>query len=140
MAHFAQLDENNNVVAVLVVDNADIQNLPFPESEAVGQSFLATVLPDVPQDRWVQTSYNSNFRVRYAGIGYQFIPSTAAAPHGGFAEPKIADNFVFDDSICTWVPPIPRPTDGKNYEWDFSTAQWRLSRYQVPVGITTIGE
>jgi hypothetical protein len=139
MAHFAQLDENNVVVTVLVVGNDDIQNLPFPESEAVGQDFLATILPDVPKDRWVQTSYNNNFRVRYAGIGFQFVPSTAAAPNGGFAPPQPASDFVFDDSICDWVPPIPYPADGKTYIWNFETHSWALFRIQPAVPNTFIG-
>lgn len=139
MAHFAQLDENNVVVNVLVVSNDDIQNLPFPESEAVGQDFLVTVLPHIPKDRWAQTSYNSNFRVRYAGIGYQFFPTTSAAPHGGFSEPKPADYFVFDDTVCNWAPPVPYPADGKAYEWDFNNTCWKLTRWQGPVATTIIG-
>ena len=40
MAHFAKLDQNNLVIEVNVVNNDDIQNLPFPESEPVGIEFL----------------------------------------------------------------------------------------------------
>lgn len=66
MAHFAKI-ENNVVVDVIVVSNADCGNLDFPESEPVGQAFIASLNID---GEWLQTSYNSNFRGLYAGIGY----------------------------------------------------------------------
>jgi hypothetical protein len=66
MAHFAQLDESNVVVQVIVVSN-DICNSEYPASEPVGQAFIASINIE---GRWLQTSYNNNFRGRYAGIGY----------------------------------------------------------------------
>lgn len=38
-----------------------------------------------------------------------------------------AENFVawtFDEALCDFVPPIPRPTDGKNYFWQGATLSW----------------
>ena len=66
MAHFAQLDENNLVTDVIVINNSDIGDLPFPESEPVGIAYINTFLPG---KTWKQTSYNGNFRGMYAGIG-----------------------------------------------------------------------
>lgn len=139
MAHFAKLDENNVVMEVLVVGNDDIENLPFPESEPVGQEFLSRLFPEVPADRWAQTSYNGNFRVRYAGVGYTFVANSTATAFGGFSPEKWCDNLVFDDAQCEWVPPIPMPSDGKNYIWDCAEAKWVLAYAQPPVGISVIG-
>lgn len=139
MAHFAKLDENNVVLNVIVVDNNDIADLPFPESENAGRDFLGSVFPDVPRDRWVQTSYNNNFRVRYAGIGFEFIPTCAATSYGGFCPPKPAEYFVFDDSTCVWKPPVPYPDDGKTYSWDFENTRWKLLQMQPSVEISVIG-
>lgn len=58
MAHFAEIDENNIVIQVLVVSN---------EHEHRGQEFLANDLG--LGGTWIQTSYNANFRGKYAGIG-----------------------------------------------------------------------
>jgi len=70
MAHFAQLDEDNVVVQVIVVGNETINHLPFPESEPVGVEFCKSIFG---QDTvWKQTSYNRNFRGSYAGIGYKY--------------------------------------------------------------------
>jgi len=66
VAHFAKV--NNNIVQqVIVVSNDDCNNLEFPESELVGQEFLASL---GLEGEWLQTSYNGNFRGTYAGIGY----------------------------------------------------------------------
>ena len=77
MAHFAQVT-NDIVYEVNVISNDDCDNLPFPESEPVGQAFIASLGLD---GEWLQTSYNSNFRGCYAGIGYtwdalldEFVP------------------------------------------------------------------
>lgn len=72
MAHYALVDDGI-VRNVIVVANAAIDDLPFPESEPVGQAFIAT-LPDLAAQSgtWVQCSYNANFRGCYPGMGYTF--------------------------------------------------------------------
>lgn len=65
MAHFAEIDENNIVLRVIVVSNEDCGNLEFPESEPIGAAFCTDLLGGV----WKQTSYNNNFRGWFAGIG-----------------------------------------------------------------------
>lgn len=119
MANFAQLNENNVVMNVLVVDNNDIQNLPFPESEAVGTAYLNSFLDPAT---YAQTSFNGNFRFRYASVGYTFHPE--CGPHGGFAAPALFDYFVFDASTCEWVPPVPKPDSTNTYYWDDRTRSW----------------
>ena len=66
MAHFAKINEQKMVVEVLVIGNEQVDNLPFPESEPVGQAFIASC--NITGE-WLQTSYNGNFRERFAGIG-----------------------------------------------------------------------
>lgn len=58
MAHFAEIDSNNKVIRVLVVDNSQ---------EHRGQEFLAVDCN--LGGTWIQTSYNSNIRGKFAGIG-----------------------------------------------------------------------
>lgn len=70
MAHFAQVT-NNIVNEVIVVANSDCGDLPFPESEPVGQAFIQSL--GIPGE-WLQTSYNGNFRGCYAGIGFIYNP------------------------------------------------------------------
>ena len=68
MAHFAEI-KNNIVERVIVVSNDDCGGGTFPESEPVGQAFIASL---GLAGEWRQTSYNNSFRVRYAGIGYTY--------------------------------------------------------------------
>jgi hypothetical protein len=68
MAHFARVDDGI-VREVIVIDNADCGGGDFPESEAVGQAFIASI--GLAGD-WSQTSYSSSFRGTYAGIGFTY--------------------------------------------------------------------
>lgn len=61
MAHFAELDDNNVVVRILVTDTDD-------PNEDEGYQWLVDNLGGT----WVQTSYNGNIRDTYAGIGYTY--------------------------------------------------------------------
>ena len=74
MAHFAELDSSNVVLRVLVVSNDDITDDNGQEQESLGVAFLQGLLG--ADTRWVQTSYNGNFRGRYAGIGFTYDPDT----------------------------------------------------------------
>jgi len=71
MAHFARLDADGIVTEVLVVDNTILET---PENEQLGIKWLEDFdsLRGLAPAQWVQTSYNSNFRGRYAGIGMTY--------------------------------------------------------------------
>lgn len=84
MAYFAQINEESIVTEVIAVNNATIDYLPYPESEPVGQEFIASLgLTGL----FLQTSYNNNFRGTFAGIGYTydavtdvFVPLPSSEP------------------------------------------------------------
>lgn len=73
MAHFAQVNSQNKVVRVINIANEDCGGGTFPESEPIGQAFIASC---GITGRWLQTSYHANFRGAYAGIGMQYDPDT----------------------------------------------------------------
>ena len=70
MAHFAQV-QDGIVRNVIVVDNSDCGGGEFPDSEPIGQAFIAAIGID---GDWLQTSYNNNFRGQYAGQGMTYDP------------------------------------------------------------------
>lgn len=117
MAHFAKLDENNVVIEVNVVNNDDILNLPFPASEPVGIQFLKNWSGGYTN--WKQTSYNGNFRWRYAGIGY-----TYDAERDLFIPPNPYPSWVLNTQTFVYMPPVEYPTDGKMYIWDETIINW----------------
>lgn len=71
MGHFALVDDSSIVREVIVVANAAMDDLPFPESEPVGQAMLAQ---SGFQGLYLQCSYNANFRGAYPGRGWSYDP------------------------------------------------------------------
>jgi len=116
MAHFAQLDENNIVIEVIVVNN-DVIMIDGQESEDAGFVFCKSLYG--VDTRWRQTSYNSTFRKHYAGIGYTYDPVLNA-----FIPPKPYPSWLLNTETCNWEAPVPYPNDGKSYVWDESTLSW----------------
>ena len=76
MAHFARV-ENGYVVEVIVVNNETLGCLEFPESETVGQEFIASLGLD---GTWKQTSYSAAFRGKFAGAGDKWTGHNFKAP------------------------------------------------------------
>ena len=68
MAHFAKI-ENGVVREVIVIGNDVIGNGDHTECEEAGQAFIASC---GLAGEWKMTSYNSNFRGVYAGIGFTY--------------------------------------------------------------------
>ena len=115
MAHFAQLDENNVVLQVIVVHNNELLDNGV-ESEAKGIAFCQTLFPGTT---WVQTSYNANIRKNYAGIGF-----TYDAQRDAFIPPQPFSSWVLNETTCQWASPVPYPQDGKQYAWDEMQQNW----------------
>jgi len=95
MAHFAELDENNIVTRVLVVHNNELI-IDGIESEQKGIDFCVAHYGG----RWIQTSYNANFRKNYAGIGH-----TYDSDRNAFIAPKPENAIGFNEEICQWIMP-----------------------------------
>lgn len=72
MAHFAQLNKHNMVTQVIVVDNVNA------ETEQAGKDFIAAI---GLEGNWIQTSYNANFRGKFAGIGNFYDETTDTFIH-----------------------------------------------------------
>lgn len=115
MAHFAEIDENNIVIRVVAVDNTVILTSDNKESEVIGIDFCKNLLGG----NWKQTSYNGNFRKRYAGIGYTYDAALDA-----FIAPQPYPSWTLDPVTTNWVAPIPMPTDGQHYTWNETTQAW----------------
>jgi hypothetical protein len=119
MAHFAQLDENNVVTQVIVIANEElIDPATGKESEQKGIEFCKSLFKN-RNANWVQTSYNHNFRKRYAGVGYTYDSTLDA-----FIRPKPYPSWTLDTQKADWVPPVLPPRDGKNYYWSEEKQQW----------------
>jgi hypothetical protein len=117
MAHFAELDENNIVLRVIVV--AD-------EHEADGENWCNSFAGGT----WKQTSYNTRggvhilegtpLRKNYAGTGFTYDLTRDA-----FILPKPFASWILNETTCLWEAPVARPADdGKRYEWNEDITNW----------------
>jgi hypothetical protein len=87
MAHWAELDNNNKVIRVLVGDNND------PNGDE-GYKWLIDNLGG----NWVKTSYNGNIRKNFAGIGFTYDEQRDA-----FIPPKPEEgNWILNENTCQW--------------------------------------
>lgn len=107
MAHFAEIDDDNTVVRVIVADT----------KEWCEQNLGGT---------WVQTSYNTHgnqhpegrpLHKNYAGIGYLWDGI-------GFYAQQPYPSWTKNEETYLWESPVPYPTDGKSYSWDESSLSW----------------
>jgi hypothetical protein len=107
MSHFAELDENNIVLRVLVGDN----NLPNEGYDWFVENLGGT---------WVQTSYNGTIRRNFAGIGFTYDEELDA-----FIPPQPFESWTLNTQTAKWMSPSPYPQDGRIYEWDEENLNWK---------------
>lgn len=118
MAHFAQLDESNKVLEVIVVNNDVITDENGVEQEQLGIDFLRSLYGS--NTNWVQTSYNHNFRKQHAGIDCTYDPVNDV-----FITPPPYPSWVLDANF-DWEAPVPRPELGEDQYcvWNENTLSW----------------
>lgn len=112
MAHWAEIDENNVVIRVLVGSNDE------PDE---GHQWLIDNLGGT----WVKTSYNGNIRKNFAGKGYVYDEDRDA-----FIAPKLFESWVLNEETCQWEPPVASPAIG--YYWDEETVSWVMPESPYP--------
>jgi len=119
MAHFAELDQNNKVLRVIVIHNSVLLDENGQEVEQLGIDFCKSLYGADTQ--WIQTSYNHSFRRRQAQVGGHYDAVLDA-----FIPPKPVDNpsFVLNNVSLNWEPPVPYPTDGHGYIWHEPSLTW----------------
>lgn len=123
MAHWAEIDENNNVIRVTVGDNND------PRGDE-GYQWLIDNLGGT----WIKTSYNTWGNKHLLGgtplhKNYAGMEGTIWRPDlQGFVPPKPKEHpsFILDEETCLWVPPIPKPDNEQDWWWDEESQQWLL--------------
>jgi hypothetical protein len=128
MAHFAELDKNNKVLRIVVACNQDIANNGGEQSEQAAKAF-EKILPLLENGvKWVQTSYNNNFRKQFASRNCYYDQNK--------------DKFILNQPFSSWSldynddwqPPVERPSiltiDGtmdeviRPLEWDEDKLTW----------------
>lgn len=105
MAHFAELDDNNKVLRVVVIDD---------EYEDDGSEWCASILGG----RWIQASITNRIRKQYPYADYTYDPSADV-----FVEPQPFPSWSLDANH-DWQPPVPQPDADGVWEWDEANQEW----------------
>jgi hypothetical protein len=74
MAHFAELDDNNKVLRVIVIDDSNTTDANGKEKEEIGIAFCKSLFGE--NTNWIQTSFNNKIRGKFAGSEDTYDPVT----------------------------------------------------------------
>ena len=119
MSHFAKVYMDGVVEEVIVAEQDYIDSLPVEEGYT-----------------WIKTSYNTKGNVHYSPItsipdggipfrkNYAQIGGTYDAVRDAFIPQQPFNSWILDDETCLWMPPIPKPDDGKLYYWGEVMGKW----------------
>ena len=132
MAHFAQLDENNVVIQVIVVSNDDITDVNGVEVESIGIALCHKLFGF--DTNWRQTSYNGNMRGNYAGIGMTYMENVATlgvASTDIFISQQPYASWTVGVNTAAWYSPIPEPALTEEQIAAMSYYKWNETAYQA---------
>lgn len=104
MSHWAEIDNNNKVLRVIVGDN---------EQPDEGYQWIMDNLGG----NWIKTSYNAKIRKNYAGVGYLYDPVLDA-----FIPPAPFESWYLNEETCQWEAPKEKPEG--NYYWNEEQGDW----------------
>lgn len=90
MAHFAELNDEQTIVQVIVVNNDVLIDEDGNENENQGIAFCQSLYG--ANTNWKQTSYNGTIRGKYAGIGFTYNTSLDK-----FISPKCHEQAVLNE-------------------------------------------
>ena len=134
MAHFAEINSNNKVLRVVVACSIDIENNGGEQSEQAANAFKNVCRLSSDGVKWVQTSYNNNFRKKFAGVGdtYDAVKDIFWNENSPYSSWTLDSNY-------DWQPPISKPlknTWGPNNaplfaRWSEEKLNWVANGYQI---------
>jgi len=124
MAHFAELNENNEVIYVAYMDNEIITDENENELDQLGIDHLH--LHHGADRRWVRTSYGGNFRGKYAGLGDTYREDLDL-----FISPSPYPSWTLNETTGQWEAPVSYPEDENTYSWNEDNQSWDLIEFSV---------
>ena len=133
MAHYAKINDENEVVGVHCVANSELLDHEGNEVEAYGAKYLSDLHGAA---NWIQTSYNTRggehklggtpLRANYCGKGWKYSPE-----HDIFHPPQPYPSWTLDTVKGSWNPPVPYPEveviEGEmppRFSWNEDDQKW----------------
>ena len=149
MAHFAQVDENNIVIQVIVADQEFIDQLVIMETPPVVEEEEPVEEDDTEEEvvprkvkRWIQTSYNTTGGVHLNGgvplrANFASVGDVYDEENDVFYKPKPYPSFIISAPTWYWKAPVPKPQEplqeGERYIWDEDSISWIVWRPEPEV-------
>ena len=117
MKYFAELNDTNEVLSVLCVND------DCALTEQAGVDFLISITNhQIGGSDWKQ-SFKDGTRKNHAQVGMTYDKDRDAfIPH------KSYDSWILNEATCRFDPPIERPDDGKQYNWNEDNTNWESSK------------
>jgi hypothetical protein len=129
MAHFAELDNNNKVLRVIVIDNNMTYDENGIEQEALGIAYCKSLFGQ--DTNWIQTSFNSNKRQLFASVGFEYHADIDA-----FMKPQPHPGFTLDKENLVWVAPVEVPEFDSSTHlcyWSEEKNNWIVKEFQTAI-------
>lgn len=125
MAHYALINQDNIVVQVITgvdenIIQTDLDGTQVGGSSEAWEEFYQT-RPWFNGLYCKRTSYNSNIRKNYAGIGF-----TYDADKDAFIPPKPFESWVLNENTYQWEAPtsVPEKEEGFINQWSEVNKEW----------------
>jgi len=115
MAHFSKIVDNK-VTDLIVINNSDCGGGEYPESEPIGQAFIAALSLNSErlQGYWLQTSYNTHNGLHYDNPPVYSVMLNGEIETNGNSEKGFRFNFgligmTYDPVLDEFVSPVVEP-------------------------------
>tara|TARA_R110002167_G_scaffold269516_1_gene476038 strand:+ start:1720 stop:2082 length:363 start_codon:yes stop_codon:yes gene_type:complete len=116
MAHYAELDNQNKVIRVIVVANNAITDGSGVEQEQLGVDLLTTLYGS---GEYKQASFNGNFRKNFPTREYVYDSTRDA-----FISLQPYPSWTLNEATCRYESPVAHPNDDKIYIWNELITNW----------------
>ena len=127
MAHYAFLD-NQNIVTAVIVGKDETEGIDYETlyGNIKGQKCKRTSYNTF---KGVHTSGREPFRGNYAGIGFKYMEEIDA-----FMPPAPFESWIVDTDSYEWIAPVPHPNPeyANTFYWDEDVKKWQLQPSPYP--------
>ena len=131
MAHYALIDSKFKVVNVITgvdenIIQTDLDGTQVGGSSAAWEQFYES-RPWFQGLMCKRTSYNSNIRANFAGIGFTYDPDFDV-----FIKPQPYSSWKLNYTTFKWEAPVARPEEIEGYIWIWSEINKEWIQVAIP--------
>lgn len=115
MAHYAYLDDNNTVTAVIVGRHENEEGVNW-------EQYYGAIRCSYNTQGGQHVHGGTPFRFNFPGVGWTFNPNHG--PDGAFIPPQPYPSWTLNPATALWEAPVARPDDEMGWRWDEDRQAW----------------